>query len=48
MSGTQPEPPATLPDPLRPGMPLVVIGINPSLYSVAVATTRPELRSPDC
>jgi double-stranded uracil-DNA glycosylase len=36
MSGTPVQPPATLPDLLRPGLRLVVVGINPSLYSVAV------------
>jgi TDG/mug DNA glycosylase family protein len=36
MSGTPAQPPATLPDLLRPGLRLVVVGINPSLYSVAV------------
>jgi double-stranded uracil-DNA glycosylase len=36
MSGTSAGPPATLPDLLRPGLRLVVVGINPSLYSVAV------------
>lgn len=36
MSGTRAEPPATLPDLLRPELRLVVVGINPSLYSVAV------------
>jgi double-stranded uracil-DNA glycosylase len=36
MSGAPAQPPATLPDLLRPGLRLVVVGINPSLYSVAV------------
>ena len=36
MSETPVEPPATLPDLIAPGMRLVVVGINPSLYSVAV------------
>ncbi|SRR6266508_49899 len=36
MSETPIEPPATLPDLLAPGMRLIVVGINPSLYSVAV------------
>jgi TDG/mug DNA glycosylase family protein len=36
MGGTPVHPPATLPDLLRPGLRLVVVGINPSVYSVAV------------
>lgn len=36
MSETQAKQPATLPDLIAPGMRLVVVGINPSLYSVAV------------
>jgi len=36
MSETQAKQLATLPDLIAPGMRLVVVGINPSLYSVAI------------